>query len=235
MSWYWIGRVHDPVEVVVDVAEVDGGLRADHRELAAGQAVHDLALGRADAAELHHVALEGEDAVQGLLASGFSKHLHLDELDLVLDRVEAREVVLEHLVEDLVEQEVARPRGMAACRFLLHWSRDGRDRAHGPLVVRDQVVRAQEDVQLAGDELVGGRVEADAVDDQRRCTPRSRPPSGWWTSDRQSSMARGWKWKGSSRIVASLTVGSSRSIQWSAPVPSVSGAGSNSQRARSCR
>ena len=67
--------------------------------------MQDLALGGADAPQLHHVPLQREDPVEGG-GGRVLEHLHLDELHLVLDRVEVREVVLEHPVEDLVEEEV---------------------------------------------------------------------------------------------------------------------------------
>src|SRR4029079_12041627 len=83
---------------------------------------------------------------------------------LFLYRCQIRELVLEHLVQYLVEQELRSlgHRGLDVPAALLPGRGDG---AHRPLVMSDEVVRPQEDVELAGDELVGGRVEADAVDD----------------------------------------------------------------------
>jgi hypothetical protein len=105
-----------------------------------------------------------EDPVEG--AGGrVLEDLHLDELHLVLDRVQAREVVLEHPVEDLVEEEVRTLRD-SHLEVLAAQLPGERNRAHRPLVVRDEVVRSQEDVQLARLELVRGRVEADPVDDE---------------------------------------------------------------------
>src|SRR5687768_17356239 len=79
---------HDAVQVVVDVAEVDGSAGADHLEIRPGQPVDDLALGQADAPQLHDVLLEREDAVQRL-PRWLLEDLHLHHLDLVLDGIEA--------------------------------------------------------------------------------------------------------------------------------------------------
>ena len=53
--------------VVVDVPEVDDVLGVDERERPVRQLVEDLALRRADVAQLHELALEGEELLQGVV------------------------------------------------------------------------------------------------------------------------------------------------------------------------
>ena len=67
----------------------------------------------------------GEDPVEGLQAR-ILEHLHLHELDLVLDgNIEAREVV-SNIWSRMAWSRKSTPRGIEACsRFLLHWSRTG--------------------------------------------------------------------------------------------------------------
>src|SRR5882762_3548290 len=156
--------VDDPVEVVVDVAEVDGGLRADDRELAPREPVHELPLRRADAPELADVALEVEDLLEDV--GGLRREdLALDRLDALLEEVEVRVVPLEELVEDLIDEEVDAPRQRRddATRALLLGRDHPRDR---PLVVGDEIVAAEEHVELARAELAGLVLEADGVEDE---------------------------------------------------------------------
>src|SRR5207245_5320372 len=91
--------------------------------------------------------------------------LAVDRLDAPLEKVEVRDVPLEELVEDLVDEEVVPPRQRRddATRALLLGRDHARDR---PLVVGDEIVAAQKHVELARAELAGLVVEADGVDDE---------------------------------------------------------------------
>src|SRR5439155_67348 len=83
----------------VDVPEVDGGLRADDRELAPREAMHELPLRGADAPELADVALEVEDLLEDVGGLRL-EDLALDGLDALLEEIEVGDVPLEELVED---------------------------------------------------------------------------------------------------------------------------------------
>ena len=144
-------RLGDAAQVIVDVPEVEAGLLGHARIAALGEQREDVALGGEHLAHLHQRAFEREDPGQvrplGALEDGV-----LDLLQVVRHEVEDREVGVDDGVGDQVEDKVrpAPPQRGLACGPLP----DPVERLDRVLVDGDQVVRAQESVQLVRHDVV---------------------------------------------------------------------------------
>ena len=116
------------------------------------------------------------------------EHLVLDPVELVPDLVEDREAVVEQVVEHLVEQAAG-----ALCEELLAVGvvrlaagEQPRDREQLARREGDEIVLADEDVELGGVEPLHGLVEDREVEDGEEVLrrPRSRRPSAAGASRR---------------------------------------------------
>ena len=96
----------DAEHVVVDVAEVDEVLLLDELRVAARDLVEQLALRQRVAAQDVDVALEMQQLVEMRGRRRSAKIAVLQVVDAFLDLLEQREVRVDHLVDDGVEQKV---------------------------------------------------------------------------------------------------------------------------------
>ena len=95
------------------------------------------------------------------------EHVVLDPVELVADLVEDREAVVEQVVEHLVEQATG-PLGeelLAVLLVAVAAGEEPRDREQLPVRDRDEVVLADEDVELGGVQPLDGLVVDGEVED----------------------------------------------------------------------
>ena len=90
-------------DVVVDIAEAEGQVRADIDEVAPGQARDHVALRRQDAAQRRHIALLTED-LPNQLALGPIEHRLLEIIDPFLELLDLGPVVIDHRIDDAMKE-----------------------------------------------------------------------------------------------------------------------------------
>src|SRR5581483_2196267 len=113
-----------------------------------------------DLAEVDDLLLDVEDVAYDLLRAA-REDLLLERVELVADLSQHREAVVEGVVDDAVEEE-ARPLGeelVAELLLLPAALEQVGDRLQRLVRNRDEVVRANEDVELAGVQAPDGAVE----------------------------------------------------------------------------
>jgi hypothetical protein len=196
-------------EAVAQVAEVGQHEGADDLAIAVGEAVDDVALGADDLAEVGELGTDGEE-IGGEVLGVLLEDAGLDALDLGADAVEDRGVAFDELVDDVVGEAVCTAGDdTGALGAAVGEPLDG---AQGLAVEGDEVLLAEEQIELGGGEVFGLR-EVDGVgDDEEEVLVVL--DLGELEGVTQSSMARGWNWKTPSRTsLISSSVGFSRSTQ----------------------
>src|SRR5439155_3157981 len=146
-----VDRLVDADDVVVDVAEVEPRVLGDELDVEAYQPVAHLDQRRDGALEAHQVALEVVDALGRRLGERPAEDRLLEPLELVLERVDDREVAVDDEVHEGVEDEpgaLAEQAGRALAARPDLGVRQGRPVADG-----EDVARADEDVRLAEGDL----------------------------------------------------------------------------------
>ena len=154
-------RLDDFLVVVEDVPDALGGVD-DVVEVEVellGQEALDVALEHAQRRALRlddlpvadDLLLDVRDVADDLLGASL-EHVVLERVELVPDLVEDREAVVEEVVEHLVEQaaRALREQLLAELLVLLAAAEEPRHRQQLDARQRDQVVRADEDVELGG-------------------------------------------------------------------------------------
>ena len=96
--------VGDPHEVVVDVAEAERHVGADVDELAPGQPRDDVALRRDDAPQRRRPRASRRGSRRTSVRRRVVEHRLLELVEPVLELLDLRPVVIDHRVDDAVEQ-----------------------------------------------------------------------------------------------------------------------------------
>ena len=108
------GIVGDSHELVVHVAEAEGHLRADVREVAARQPPDDVALRRNHPPQRRDVPLFVEDLAHQL-GPGIVEHLLLELVEAIRQLLDLGPVVIDHRIDDAMEQRRSGPRRESWC------------------------------------------------------------------------------------------------------------------------
>src|SRR5215210_5138074 len=154
-----LGRVDEVVEVEIELLGQEAGrVPLEHAQRGA--------LGLDDLAVRDDLLLHVRDVPNRVLGA-LLEEVVLDHVELVPDLVEHREAVVEEVVEDVV-QEVAgtlREELVAQRLVRLAAAEEPRDRQQLDVRQRDEVVVAEEEVELAGVEALDRRVVDGEVED----------------------------------------------------------------------
>ena len=202
-----------PDEVIVDVAEAERHLGADVDEVAPRQPARSTSrCGVTIAAQRGDVALLVEDLADERRSRRRRRSLFSSSSSRSSSFVHLRPVVIDHRVDDAVE--AARPalrRGSSgsACTC----SRSSAIDARVAVVHGDEVVRAEEEVDVVRREAVLAGLEVDAVQDDVEIAVVGLDLRDTARADIASSTDSGWNANVSLRISDSGIDGAARSTQ----------------------
>ena len=157
------GGVLEADEVVAQVAKVRQEFRPDELAVAAREPVDDVALGPDDRAEFGEIAADVEEFVDEFFLGGLAgEDVLLEFLEFGAEFLDDGGVVVDEEIEEGVGDAVG-PAGAdgGALELAVDEGRDGAERGG---VEGDEVVAAEEEIELGGVELVG-TFEIDGVGD----------------------------------------------------------------------